>query len=396
MCVYASNMNAACIHAMHEYISTFMQTDTQKCQTDAEKQKAILIWSGSANAPSPIPAKVRAVNRLGMGNGGGTWLTHKDRLALSLRVGGQVALAPLTFTLPRERPALQRHCDEQSGGQTIWIVKLARNGRSRGTYVTRTIGSISGGGDCVVCQYIERPLLVHGHKHDLRLYVIVFPSSPARSFSQSFIHTGGYVRFAAKEFSLADLETGDTWDPFVHLTYLDSVDRLQHRIQREKEWTVKDYFKYLGEQPEYGPEQSAGLWKAIKELARRSIGCLPQSLLLREEDSREGDVGPSAFELFGFDVLVDADLRPWLLEVNGQPHLGSSSKNGASVFVAEHEAKSAVVAGTLTLALADPAADLHHVAQDVGFESLAVHDPVGNCWWKQASLPGQTYESQST
>ena len=91
-----------------------MQTDTQKCQTDAEKQKAILIWSGSANAPSPIPAKVRAVNRLGMGNGGGTWLTHKDRLASSLRVGGQVALAPLTFTLPRERPALQRHCDEQS------------------------------------------------------------------------------------------------------------------------------------------------------------------------------------------------------------------------------------------------------------------------------------------
>jgi len=237
---------------------------------------------------------------------------------------------------------------------------------------------------------------VHGHKHDLRLYVIVFPSSPARSFSQSFIHTGGYVRFAAKEFSLADLETGDTWDPFVHLTYLDSVDRLQHRIQREKEWTVKDYLKYLGEQPEYGPEQSAGLWRAIKELARRSIGCLPQSLLLREEDSKEGDVGPSAFELFGFDVLVDADLRPWLLEVNGQPHLGSSSKNGASVFVAEHEAKSAVVAGTLTLALADPAADLHHVAQDVGFESLAMHDPVGNCWWKQASLPGQTYESQST
>ena len=38
------------------------------------------------------------------------------------------------------------------------------------------------------------------------------------------------------------------------------------------------------------------------------------------------NVKKKEFELFGFDFLIDEDLRTWLLEVNNNPYLGIPNK----------------------------------------------------------------------
>ena len=51
----------------------------------------------------------------------------------------------------------------------------------------------------------------------------------------------------------------------------------------------------------------------------------------------------NCFELYGFDILIDSDLKPWLLEINLSPSLNPEDSN------MDHIIKSNLVADTLSL-----------------------------------------------
>jgi hypothetical protein len=53
------------------------------------------------------------------------------------------------------------------------------------------------------------------------------------------------------------------------------------------------------------------LWANIVDVVCKSLYCVQDVIPWH----------PAAFELFGYDVLIDADLKPWLIEVNSSPSL---------------------------------------------------------------------------
>merc|ERR1712228_410270 len=65
------------------------------------------------------------------------------------------------------------------------------------------------------------------------------------------------------------------------------------------------------------------VWKEINDIVVKTILCGHQCIRKAFEEEVNSDY--TCYKLFGFDVLLDEFLKPWLLEVNNFPTLNHKS-----------------------------------------------------------------------
>ncbi|KAI5706334.1 hypothetical protein M8J75_007078 [Diaphorina citri] len=267
-------------------------------------------------------------------------LTRKDRLYKNIEKMQHCKgfkhfdFIPSTFVMPGDFRELTISHYRTRGP---WIVKPVASSRGRGIYIVDTPDEVPLEESVVVAKYIEKPLLVEGHKCDLRLYVVVTSYDPLIIY----MYEEGLVRFATVKY---DSGRKHLWNPCMHLC--------NYSINKHH----SDYIK--SEDPE--AEDVGHKW-TLSALLRhlRSCNVDTGSLMQRIEDAVIKAVLATApsiiaacklfvphfsncFELYGFDILIDSDLKPWLLEVNLSPSLGCDTPLDTRL-------KSAMLADTLTL-----------------------------------------------
>lgn len=170
-------------------------------------------------------------------------------------------------------------------------------------------------------RYIANPLLINGKKFDLRIYVVVTSFDPLRIY----MHRDGLARFATHKYRN---DRQNLRNRFMHLTNY-SVNKKSKYFERNEsaeldeagsKWSIQALRKYLRGN---GIDDNA-LWERIADLVTKTIISVDGTMntLMKTLVSSKGG---SCFELFGFDVMIDENLKPWLIEVNTSPSLSSSS-----------------------------------------------------------------------
>lgn len=153
----------------------------------------------------------------------------------------------------------------------------------------------------VVSEYIHRPLLLPGsRKFDWRLWVLL-----DHNYS-IFMFREGVLRTCSSPFSLDNLN-----DTFAHLS--------NHCIQVE----ASRYGEYEPTNEMFHEEFEALIGKhRFQRVLLPQARHIVRETLVAARDTLEcipAVSGVNAFNVFGFDLMVDADDRVWLIEVNSSP-----------------------------------------------------------------------------
>ena len=81
--------------------------------------------------------------------------------------------------------------------RNVWIVKPANSSRGRGIHLIESIDEVHVDDISIISRYVTNPLLINGHKFDLRIYVIVTSYEPLRVY----VYKEGLSRFASEQYS---------------------------------------------------------------------------------------------------------------------------------------------------------------------------------------------------
>ncbi|KAK8387363.1 hypothetical protein O3P69_018148 [Scylla paramamosain] len=249
----------------------------------------------------------------------------KNFLRLQTKFGKEeFGFIPKTFVLPGDMKALKATFDKE-GVKKKWIVKPPASARGTGIQVVHKWPQVPTDTAVVVQRYISRPYLINDTKFDMRIYVLVTSFHPLRIY----LYQDGLVRFASVQYNNASTSLADRYMHLTNYSVNKSSSSYTHNADAGQcqghKWTLKSLWGYLKAQD----VDTSALWSRVADLVIKTIISGEHDIVVRTRKNVRSRY--SCHELFGFDVIIDERLRPWLLEVNISPSLHSASPLDHSV-----------------------------------------------------------------
>lgn len=211
---------------------------------------------------------------------------------------------PETFPLPEAYHSLQAAAAAEPDRR--WILKPRNSSRGRGISILQDAALAPPDKAFMVQRYLDRPHTIRGHKYVLRFYVAFTSVEPLRVY----LYDEGFAKLASHPYAADDIT-----DLYSHLTNPDV-----NATNTESDAPVifipmHAYRPWLREQG----HDDVALFARLEDLVR--ITSVSAREYMRRRSATLNADTKRCFELIGLDVMLDADLKPWILECNLSPSL---------------------------------------------------------------------------
>ena len=210
-----------------------------------------------------------------------------------------------------------------------YIIKPENQCQGRGIYLVKDPTDVDHTENCVAQKYITNPFLIDDLKFDMRLYVLLYGVNPLRIF----LFKDGLVRLATEPYvkptddnidnlfmHLTNYAINKNSDAFVQNSAADSDDDMNDDGTHKRSYKSLLYtLKMMGKPVKQLKKEIDDLLIKTMIAAQPSLSHLYKSC---QPDDLENQL---CFQILGFDVLIDEDCKPWLIEVNHSPSFKADS-----------------------------------------------------------------------
>ncbi|TDG41324.1 hypothetical protein AWZ03_012245 [Drosophila navojoa] len=227
-------------------------------------------------------------------------------------------IIPMTFVLPADYNLFVEQFNKNPA--CTWIVKPSDKSQGVGIYLVNKLSQLKRFAyeartfyphfhrdTCVISRYIDDPLLIGGKKFDLRLYVLVTSFNPMKAY----LYNEGFCRFCTQRYDHTEID-----NVFMHLTNVSiQKNNKEYNATHGGKWSLQNLWLYLDSIRGEGISKKVSA--RILETIRHSLDAVAPVMA----NDRH------CFEVYGYDIIIDNSLKPWLIEINTSPSIHSTTKN---------------------------------------------------------------------
>jgi hypothetical protein len=171
--------------------------------------------------------------------------------------------------------------------------------------------------EIVVQTYLPNPFLINSRKWDMRTYVLVTSIHPLRVY----MFRDGLVRFASSKYE-ADAKDGGKKTAFLTNT---SINKKTGAAVDDLTWPFPQVYEHL-KQRNIDPDN---LWERIERSVVQVLLAAEPAFVRQFQKLQNDYTCANCYQLLGVDVIVDDDLTPRIIEVNGEPSMELSGEKGS-------------------------------------------------------------------
>ena len=259
-------------------------------------------------------------------------LTRKDLMAKNLKRSIKQAIKegkdpaefdfiPVTYILPNEGAMMIRNFRENGG---MWIMKPIGRAQGKGIFIASKPSQIEAwmkergmqkAENCcyenfVAQRYLDDPYLVGGKKFDMRIYALCMSYAPLKVY----LYREGFARFTNVRYSM---NKNDIDNPYIHLTNhaIQKKDDSYDASTTDLKWSIGELKRFMI--TKHGAEAVNECFAGIQNIILNSLRSVSQVIINDKH----------CFEMYGYDVMIDSNLKPWLIEVNASPSMSSDTQS---------------------------------------------------------------------